>query len=103
MQWGSRPSRIQLDQFDGQLSWVYIKRYWEDVTPLTVNGREAVWLGKPHPISYVDRDGQEHAEQARIAGPSLVWQRTGGSTEVTLRLEGAPDLKRGLAIAASVR
>jgi hypothetical protein len=103
MQWGSGPSRIQLDQFDGQLSWVYIKRYWEDVTPITVNGREAVWLGKPHPISYVDRNGQEHAEQARISGPSLVWQRTGGSTEVTLRLEGAPDLERGLAIAASVR
>jgi hypothetical protein len=103
MQWGSGSSRIHLDQFDGRLSWVYVKRYWEDVTPTTVNGLEAVWLGKPHPISYVDREGQERAEQARIAGPSLVWQRSAGSTEVTLRLEGAFDQERAVAIAASVR
>ena len=103
MRWGSGPSRIQLDQFDGQLSWVYIKRYWEDVTPITVNGREAVWLAKSHPIVYVDSRGDEHTEQGRVSGPSLVWQRTAGQSEVTLRLEGIVSLTRALTIAESVR
>jgi hypothetical protein len=103
MRWGSGPFGLYLDQFDGQLSWVHVKRYWEDVTPTMVNGQEAVWLAKPHPISYIDRNGQERAESARISGPSLVWQRMAGSTGVTMRLEGASDLERAVAIAASVR
>jgi hypothetical protein len=103
MDWGSGPGQIHLDQFAGELSWVFVKRYWEDVTPTMVSGREAVWLAKSHPIVYVDRGGTEHTEQARISGPSLVWQRTVGQSEVTLRLEGNVSLARALAIAESVR
>jgi hypothetical protein len=103
MQWATGAARLHLDQFEGTLSWVFVKQYWEDVTPARVSGREAVWLGKPHPITYVDRTGTERTEQARIAGPSLVWQGTAGASEVTLRLEGAPSLDRALAIAESAR
>jgi hypothetical protein len=103
MDWGSDASGLHLDQFSGELSWVFVKRYWEDVTPTVVGGRDAVWLAKSHPIVYVDRQGTERTEQARIAGPALVWQRTVGGSEVTLRLEGNVRLARALAIAESVR
>ena len=103
MDWGSGAAGVHLDQFGGELSWVFVKRYWEDVTPTTVGGREAVWLAKSHPIVYVDRQGMERTEQARIAGPSLVWQRTVDGSEVTLRLEGNVSLARALAIAGSVK
>lgn len=103
MDWGSGAGQIHLDQFGGELSWVFVKRYWEDVTPTMVGGRDAVWLAKSHPIVYVDRGGNERTEQARISGPSLVWQRTVGQSEVTLRLEGHMSLARALAIAESVR
>jgi hypothetical protein len=103
MDWGSGATQIHLDQFGGQLSWVFIKQYWGDVTPTMVGGRDAVWLAKSHPIVYVDRGGDEHTEQARISGPSLVWQRTAGQSEVTLRLEGNVSLVRALTIAESVR
>jgi hypothetical protein len=103
MDWGSGATQIHLDQFGGQLSWVFIKQYWGDVTPTMVGGRDAVWLAKSHPIVYVDRRGDEHTEQARISGPSLVWQRTAGQSEVTLRLEGNVSLTRALTIAESVR
>ena len=103
MDWGSGAGQIHLDQYGGELSWVFVKRYWEDVTPTMVGGRDAVWLAKSHPIVYVDRGGNERTEQARISGPSLVWQRTVGQSEVTLRLEGHMSLARALAIAESVR
>jgi hypothetical protein len=103
MDWGSGASRVHLDQFGGELSWVFVKKYSEDVTPTTVGGRDAVWLAKAHPIVYVDRQGKERTEQARISGPSLVWQRTLGGSEVTLRLEGNVSLTRALVIAESVR
>jgi hypothetical protein len=103
MDWGSGVGRIHLDQFGGELSWVFVKKYWEDVTPTAVGGRDAVWLAASHPIVYVDRDGAERTESARIAGPSLVWQRTASGSEVTLRLEGDVTLVRALAIAESVR
>jgi hypothetical protein len=103
MDWGSGATRVHLDQFDGALSWVYVKKYWVDVTPTAVGGRDAVWLAKSHPIVYVDRAGTERTESARISGPSLVWQRTASGSEVTLRLEGNLSLGRALAIAESVR
>jgi hypothetical protein len=104
MDWGSRAARIHLDQFGGELSWVFVKKYWADVTPTAVGGRDAVWLAKSHPIVYVDPSGAERTESARIAGPSLVWQRSAsGGSEVTLRLEGNVTLARALAIAESVR
>lgn len=103
MDWGSGAAQIHLDQFGGELSWVFVKQYWEDVMPTMVGGRDAVWLARSHPIVYVDRGGNEHTEQSRISGPSLVWQRTAGQSEVTLRLEGNVSLARALAIAESVR
>ena len=101
MEWG-RPDRIHLDQFDGTISWVFVKGVWSEVTPTAVNGRDAAWIADTHEIVYTDRDGTERAE-ARISGPCLVWERLTGPETVTLRLEGDLSLERALAIAESVR
>ena len=90
---------VQLDQIAGSPDPYYVKKVFDDVQFTTVNGREAVWLEKPHPIVVVDPSGVELTQTARQSGPSLIWQRSG----VTLRLEGVPDLEQAVAIAESVQ
>ena len=60
-----------------------------------------MWFAEPHPIAYIDSAGVEHTEQARMAGPCLVWQRTIGGRMVTVRLEGQLTMDRAISIAKS--
>jgi hypothetical protein len=103
MEWGSGRNRIHLDQFDGTISWVFVKQVWSQVVPTVVNGRDGAWIADTHQIVYTDRDGTERRAEARISGPCLVWERLTGPETVTLRLEGDLSLERALAIAESVR
>ena len=103
MDWTARPGPVHLDQFDGQLSWVFIKRAPAPLTVVAVNSRDAIWFPDPHEVVYVDRDGQERTEQARTAGPCLVWERPVTAGRVTLRLEGEMPPERAIAIAESIR
>ena len=103
MEWGSGPDRIHLDQFDGRISWVFVKRVWSQVTPTAVNGRDAAWIADTHEIAYTDRDGTERRAQSRISGPCLVWERLTDAAAITLRLEGDLSLERAVVIAESVR
>jgi hypothetical protein len=103
MEWGSGRNRIHLDQFDGTISWVFVKQVWSQVIPTVVNGRDGAWIADTHEIVYTDRDGTERRAEARISGPCLVWERLTGPETVTLRLEGDLSLERALAIAESVR
>jgi hypothetical protein len=103
MQWPSGP---QLDQFDGRLSWVYVKESWRELQPVTVGGRDAVWFPYPHRLVYVDAAGVEHRAEARLTGPVLVWEtELPGSPgrPVTVRLEGVPDRDEAIRIGASLR
>ena len=103
MEWGSGRDRIHLDQFDGTISWVFVKRVWSQVIPTAVNGRDAAWIADTHEIVYTDRGGTERRAEARISGPCLVWERLTGPGTVTLRLEGDLSLERAVEIAESVR
>ena len=93
---GERPE-VRLDQFAGGTDPVFAKRY-DDVEFLTVDGADALWLARPHPLEYLGPTGVRQSEAARTSGPSLVWQRG----PVTLRLEGLPDRDRAVAVAESV-
>jgi hypothetical protein len=54
------------------------------VEPVTVDGREGVWLeGGPHTVTFLDEDGEPVVDHTRLAGNTLIWER--GS--LTLRLE----------------
>ncbi len=102
MDWSSSPGPLHLDQFDGEISWVFVKQAREQLTFTVVAGQDAVWFAEPHPIAYIDSAGVEHTEQARMAGPCLVWQRTIGGRMVTVRLEGQLTIDRAISIAESV-
>ena len=103
MDWGSGEDQLHLDQFDGELSWMFLKRTRDPFQVTAVNGRDAVWFASAHAISYVDRSGREQTEDARIAGPCLVWEHEVDGSRVTLRLEGDQSLVDAVAAAESVR
>jgi len=102
MDWTVDAQPVHLDQFDGELSWIFIKRAPAPLTVVAVNGRDAIWFPNPHEVAYVDSDGVERTEQARIAGPCLVWERPTPAGPVTMRLEGDLPRDRAITIAESV-
>ena len=102
MDWGTGRGQLHLDQFDGELSWMFLKRTRDPFQVTVVNGRDAVWFATAHSISYRDRDGHERTEDARIAGPCLVWERAVGGRRVTMRLEGDQSLVDAVGAAESV-
>lgn len=102
MDWGSGADRIHLDQFDGALSYAFVKKWWRELEMITVLERDAVWFDRPHEIVYTDAAGVEHTEDARLSGPALVFQRRGSTGDVTLRLEGRLTQSRAVTLAESV-
>ncbi|WP_323101529.1 hypothetical protein [Intrasporangium sp. YIM S08009] len=107
LSWGPRAATggapTRLDVFVGSLSWGYVKTVWDAVTPTQVSGHDALWFGAPHRIEWVDRSGGTHAEQPRLAGPTLVWVVPSPAGEVTYRLEGPAGLDAALRIAGTAR
>lgn len=102
MDWTVGGEPVHLDQFDGQLSWMFIKRAPSPLTFVAVNGRDAIWFPNPHEVAYLDSDGVERTERARIAGPCLVWERQTPAGPVTQRLEGDLPQGRAITIAESI-
>lgn len=48
------------------------------ITPVKVGGSDGFWIeGPPHLVRYVGPSGQERAEETRLAGDTLVWERGG--------------------------
>lgn len=93
-----RGDTVRLDAFDGAVRPTFFKSA-PDAQWTEVGAAQAIWLPAPHPVTYVGRDGVEHTETARLAGPALIWTDRG----VTYRLEGLPDLQQARTIAASLR
>jgi hypothetical protein len=94
-----RGGTVRLDQFDGVLEPVFIKGINATGTVWTeVNGRLAVWVPSPHPITYIDREGVRREETARLAEATLIWQ----AGTVSYRLEGPLELSEALDIARSL-
>lgn len=94
-----RGGSVRLDEFDGHLSPEFAKKAGlDDLDWVTVKGKYGIWLGKPHAIAYIDREGVEQVATARTAGPTLAWE----IGAVTYRLEGVADRNEALAIAESV-
>jgi hypothetical protein len=103
MDWGSGAGQVHLDQFDGRLSWLFVKRAREPFEVTQVDGRDAVWFATAHEVSYIDRGGRERTEQSRIAGPCLIWERPAAGALVTVRLEGNLSQTEAVRVAESMR
>jgi hypothetical protein len=93
-----RRGTVRLDQFDGELGLGFMKSA-PDARWTDIDGRSAIWLPAPHPVTYVDRSGVERTESARLAGPTLVW----AGQSVTYRLEGLPTLEEALKVVDSLK
>ncbi|MGW3960784.1 hypothetical protein ACWED2_13285 [Amycolatopsis sp. NPDC005003] len=90
---------VRVDEFDGQLGPVFEKFLgMSEGRRVSVAGAPAIWIDRPHALVYVDRAGQWRTETARLAAPSLSWQRGA----VTYRLEGAFTAEDAVRIAATV-
>jgi hypothetical protein len=102
---GSRFIRagLLITEFSAQLDETFVKKMIVSgtrVTDVKVNGDQGLWFsGPPHELFYVDQDGSEFADSARLAGNTLVWSHAG----ITIRLECHCGLPRALAIAESMR
>jgi hypothetical protein len=95
---------IVISQFDGSMI-IFVKRDWDRLNRVEVNGELAIWLPDPHTISYVDPDGVEHTDEARLSGPTLAYEThpAGTAHPVTVRLEGPFTQPRAITIAESLR
>ncbi|HEX6195337.1 MAG TPA: hypothetical protein VFZ37_05475 [Jiangellaceae bacterium] len=89
LSWNTADGTIRLDQFDGEMAPVFLKQAEHE--EITVAGRPAIWIGRPHLLVPLDPDGREYGAQGREAETTLIWQ----ADDVTLRLEG---LNRAAAI-----
>lgn len=67
-----------------------------DVQQLTIDGHEAVWIGRPHPVVLLDADG--HAVVQRLAARTLLIHERG----VTVRIESLLSRDRAVAVARSL-
>jgi len=91
---------VRVDEFDGGLDPIFTKfTRADDVHHVTVAGTPAVWVDRPHPVLYNDRDGVLHEESARIAGSTLIFEKDG----VTYRVEGELTERQAIEIAESLR
>ena len=89
-------------QFEGDVQEVFLKKVVGPGTSLKfveVDGQTAYWVsGSPHPLIYLDPEGNLTEAPTRLAGETLLFSRRG----VTYRIEGAMTLKKALRIAASL-
>jgi hypothetical protein len=90
---GWQNGQIRLEQFDAELSPLYLKKYHSSLEP--VDGVQGYWFPTPHDLVLLDKSGNERVE--RVAGPTLVWVYDG----LTFRLEGVADKARATEIAMS--
>jgi len=94
----NRPA-IQLDVFDGRLDPLFAKYLSiEGARQVDVGGATGWLLPGPHEVIYLDDEGRQRRESARLAATTLIWQRD----VTTYRLEADLPPDQLIAIAASL-
>lgn len=92
-----RGGAVRIDEYDGQFDLTFSKTAG-DVTWMQVGAQPALWLAKPHPVTYVDRTGVSWPATTRLAGPTLLWQ----VGDVGYRIEGLATSAEAVEVAASI-
>ena len=94
---------LLMTQFEGTLERELVAKVLPPGSRLrsvVIGGRQGYWIaGDPHTVLYIDPFGEVRENTVRLAGNTLLWQRG----RLTLRLEGAADLRRALLIARSLK
>ena len=68
------------------------------VQEVEVAGVRGVWIDRPHAIIFRGADGTVDTEDARLSGPSLIWEKDG----IVYRLESTLPLNRAVTVAESL-
>ena len=68
------------------------------VQEVEVAGVRGVWIDRPHAIIFRGADGNVDAEDSRLSGPSLIWEKDG----IVYRLESNLPLDRAVVVAESL-
>ena len=96
------PVAIIVMQYPGTTDGAYLKKVVQPGTTVSgveVAGHPGFWIaGRPHELIYVRPDGEVDADAVRLVGNVLAWN----DGDLTLRIEGAPDLATALRIAESM-
>jgi hypothetical protein len=97
------PVAVLVTEFPGASGFDYLKKVLPPGTTIQavqVAGKEGFWItGAPHELMYVRPDGQVETDTVRLVGNVLAWN----DGQLTIRIEGAPDLATALRIAESMR
>jgi hypothetical protein len=90
---------VRVDQIDGDLAPMFQKFFHLDgAVPTTIDGSHGLWLPSPHPVFYLDRDGDTQERFARLSGSTLIWEQDG----VTYRVEGELTHRQAVDIAVDI-
>jgi hypothetical protein len=91
-----------LTEFQAQVAERIIEKGVPDDTrlvPVSVDGSPGLWFaGAPHTLTFTDEEGAYFADDARLAGSTLVWERG----PLTLRLESALSRQHAIRLASSL-
>lgn len=94
---------LLITEFEAGVEETYVKKLIAGgvrVRRVLVNGTESFWIaGGPHLLTFVDDTGRVVSDSTRLAGNTLIWERSG----LTLRLESALGLRAVLQIAESIQ
>jgi hypothetical protein len=94
---------LLITQFEGMLDRVLVDKVvppGSRLRSVVIGGRQGYWIaGDPHTVLYLDPSGEIRENTVRLAGNTLLWQMG----RLTLRLEGAADLRGALLIARSLK
>lgn len=97
------PVAILVMEFPGSSDAQYLQKMLPPGTtiePVTVDGHPGYWIaGEPHELLYLAPNGDVENEPARLVSNVLAWN----DGDLTIRIEGAPDLATAQRIAASLR
>jgi hypothetical protein len=87
-----------VDVIDASLgAWLEKRLHAAPVERLVIDGREAAWIGQPHPLFLLDESGQ--AVEQRLAARTLLIYERG----VTVRIESLLSRDRAVTAARSLR
>lgn len=99
---GGSQVAVLVTEFPGRIEEGFFQKQIDPdttVQPVTVGDHPGFWVsGQPHRLMYVELDGSVKTDSIRLVGNVLAW--TAG--DLTVRIEGAPDLATALRIAASM-
>jgi hypothetical protein len=87
----------RVDECDGTISPIMRKFTFADLEEVQVNGTVGYWVGAPHEVIYVDSNGTDRTETARMSAKTLVWE----VGKVTYRLEGDFTKEQAISIASA--